>query len=131
MAEVVTRRIKRYLAEDEKFSTLPDIMLIDGGAVHASVVKRTIEELGVSLPVFGMLKDEKHRTKELCTPDGEGVGLAASPAVFALIGTIQEETHRFAVEYHRNLRSKSMLEGSGAKPKTGKKEKPSEVEETD
>ncbi|MCL2248484.1 MAG: excinuclease ABC subunit UvrC [Oscillospiraceae bacterium] len=117
MAEVVTRRIKRYLAEDEKFSTLPDLMLIDGGAVHASVVKKTIEELGVSLPVFGMVKDEKHRTKELCTPDGEGVGLAANPAVFALIGTIQEETHRFAVEYHRNLRSKSMLEGSGTKPK--------------
>ena len=111
MAEVVSRRIKRYLAEDEKFSVLPDIMLIDGGANHASVVKKAIEALGVDIPVFGMVKDEKHRTKELCTPDGEGVGLAANPAVFALIGTIQEETHRFAIEYHRALRSKSMLEG--------------------
>ncbi|MCL2222266.1 MAG: excinuclease ABC subunit UvrC [Oscillospiraceae bacterium] len=111
MAEVVTRRIKRYLAGDEKFSTLPDLMLIDGGANHASRVKKTIMQLGVDIPVFGMVKDEKHRTRELCTPDGEGVGLAANPAVFALIGTIQEETHRFAVEYHRNLRSKSMLEG--------------------
>jgi len=127
MAEVVSRRIKRYLAGDEKFSTLPDFMLIDGGANHATVVKNTIDALGVDIPVFGMVKDEKHRTKELCTPAGEGVGLAANPAVFALIGTIQEETHRFAVEYHRSLRSKSMLEGSELKVKKSRK-KPAQAE---
>jgi len=109
MAEVLSRRIKRYLANDEKFSVLPDIILIDGGANHASVVRKTLDDLGVELPVFGMVKDEKHKTRALVTPDGEEIGLAANPAVFALIGTIQEEAHRFAVEYHRNLRSKSML----------------------
>lgn len=112
MAEVVSRRIKRYLAGDEKFLPLPDIMLIDGGANHASVAGKTLADLNITLPVFGMVKDEKHKTRALVSPDGEEIGLAANPAVFALIGTIQEEAHRFAVEYHRKLRSKTMLEGS-------------------
>jgi excinuclease ABC subunit C len=109
MSEVVSRRIKRYFAGDEKFSPLPDIMLIDGGANHASVVNKLLTELDITVPVFGMVKDEKHKTRALVTPDGEEIGLAANPAVFALIGTIQEEAHRFAVEYHRNLRTKTML----------------------
>jgi len=54
-----------------------------------------------------MVKDDKHRTRALVSPDGMEIGLSANPSVFALIGTIQEETHRFAVEYHRKLRSKS------------------------
>jgi excinuclease UvrABC nuclease subunit len=109
MAEIVSRRIKRYLDGDEKFSVLPDIMLVDGGANHAATVKKTLEAVNVPLPVFGMVKDSKHRTRALVSPDGEEIGISANPAVFALIGTIQEETHRFAVEYHRKLRSKSML----------------------
>ena len=110
MAEVVTRRIKRFLAGDEKFTPLPDVMFIDGGTNHASVTYKVLADAGVKVPVFGMVKDEKHKTRALVSPDGEEIGLAANPAVFALIGTIQEEAHRFAVEYHRNLRSKSMLE---------------------
>ena len=109
MAEVVSRRIKRFIAGDEKFQPLPDIILIDGGANHASVVRKVLLELEVLLPVFGMVKDEKHKTRALVTPDGEEIGLAANPAVFALIGTIQEEAHRFAIEYHRSLRTKTML----------------------
>ena len=109
MAEVVSRRIKRYLAGDEKFKPLPDIMLIDGGANHASVVRRALLELDVSLPVFGMVKDDKHKTRALVSPDGEEIGLSANPAVFSLIGTIQEEAHRFAIEYHKKLRTKTML----------------------
>ena len=109
MTEMVTRRIKRYLANDEKFSSLPDIMLIDGGATHALVIRNALAKLDIALPVFGMVKDDRHRTRALVTPDGDEIGLAANPAVYALIGTIQEEAHRFAVEYHRNLRSKTML----------------------
>ena len=109
MAEVVSRRIKRYLAGDEKFIPLPDIMLIDGGANHVSVIRKTLTDLDVFLPVFGMVKDEKHKTRALVTPNGEEIGLAANPAVFALIGTIQEEAHRFAIEYHKSLRTKTML----------------------
>jgi excinuclease UvrABC nuclease subunit len=122
MVEVVSRRIARNLEGDEKFLILPDIMLIDGGANHAAIVHKTLCEAGVSLPVFGMVKDGKHRTRALVSPHGEEIGLAANPAVFALIGTIQEETHRFAVEYHRNQRSKNsykskldLIDGVGEK----------------
>jgi len=117
MAEVVSRRIKRYLANDEKFKPLPDLMLIDGGTNHASVVRKILSELDVPLPVFGMVKDDKHKTRALVTPDGDEIGLAANPAVFALIGTIQEEAHRFAIEYHKNLQSKTMLNKKGGSSK--------------
>jgi len=107
MAEVISRRIDRFTEGDERFSELPDIMLIDGGAAHAATALRVLEAAGVSVPVYGMVKDDKHKTRALVSPEGEEIGLAANPAVFALIGTIQEETHRFAVEYHRSLRSKN------------------------
>ena len=122
MAETLLRRMNRYIDGDEKFSKLPDVIFVDGGAAHASVARTILQELGLSLPVFGMVKDDKHKTRALVSPDGEEIGLAANPAVFALVGTIQEETHRFAVEYHRNLRSKSnykskldVIEGVGDK----------------
>jgi len=107
VAEAVSRRIARYTDGDERFSQLPDVMLIDGGASHASVARKVLGEAGISLPVFGMVKDDRHKTRALVSADGEEIGLAGNPAVFALIGTIQEETHRYAVEYHRSLRSKS------------------------
>jgi len=109
MREAVSRRLKRFLAGDEKFKPLPDLMLIDGGKNHVSVISKLLKELELSIPVFGMVKDDKHKTKALVTPDGEEIGLSANPAVYALIGTIQEETHRFAIEYHKNLRTKTML----------------------
>lgn len=122
MAEVVTRRIERYQKADEKFSALSDLMLIDGGANHAKAVKKVLEEAGVGVPVYGMVKDDRHRTRALISPDGEEIGISANPAVFALIGSIQEETHRFAVEFHRSLRSKNSfkskldeIEGIGEK----------------
>jgi len=122
MAEAISRRISRYADGDEKFSKLPDLLLVDGGAVHAATAMKVLNEAGVVLPVFGMVKDEKHRTRALVSPDGEEIGLSANPAVFALIGSIQEETHRFAVEHHRSLRSKSSyksrldnIEGVGEK----------------
>ena len=122
MREVVARRIARYAAGDEKFGALPDLMLIDGGASHASVARDVLREAGVELPVYGMVKDDKHRTRALVSAGGEEIGLSGNPAVFALIGTIQEETHRFAVSYHRNLRSKNsykskldLIEGVGEK----------------
>ena len=122
MEEAVSRRIARYVDNDEKFRILPDLMLIDGGAVHASAARNVVLGAGIDLPVYGMVKDDRHRTRALVSPDGEEVGLSVNPAVFALIGTMQEETHRFALEYHRELRSKSsykskldVIEGVGEK----------------
>ena len=122
MSEAITRRFARYIAGDAKFAELPDILLVDGGAGHASAARLAMRAAGVSVPVFGMVKDERHRTRALVSPDGEEIGITANPAVFTLIGKIQEETHRFAVEYHRDTRSKSSykskldaIEGVGGK----------------
>ena len=63
---------------------------------------------GISVPTFGMVKDDRHRTRELVSADGLERGISGNPAVFALIGTIQEETHRFAITYQRSLRGEQM-----------------------
>ena len=101
MEQVLTRRFRRYLDGDEKFRDLPDLLLIDGGENHAKVAVKVLETLGLSIPVFGMVKDDRHRTRALVTPEGREIGIQANQAVFSLIGQIQEETHRFAIEFHR------------------------------
>ena len=105
MEQVLTRRFQRYLEGDEKFSDRPDLLLIDGGLEHVRVARRVLEAMGLDIPAFGMVKDDRHRTRALVHPDGREIGIQAVPAVFALIGQIQEETHRFAIEYHRQLQS--------------------------
>jgi excinuclease ABC subunit C len=105
MHEAVSRRFARYTRDDEKFNELPDLLLIDGGENHAEIAGRVLADMQISLPVLGMVKDERHRTRALVFPDGREVGITGNPAAFALIGNIQEETHRFAIEYHRSLRS--------------------------
>ena len=121
MAEVIQRRFARYMEGDEKFSELPDILLIDGGAVHASVAQKAMRETGVDVPTFGMVKDDRHRTRALVTPEGREIGIDAKPYVFSFIGTIQEETHRFAIEYNRSLRSKKYGSSLDAIPGVGEK----------
>ena len=105
MEQVLTRRFRRYLDGDEKFSDKPDLLLIDGGWEHVKVAARVLETLNLDIPAFGMVKDDRHRTRALVHPDGREIGIQAIPAVFALIGQIQEETHRFAIEYHRQLQA--------------------------
>ena len=105
MEQVLTRRFRRYLDGDEKFSAQPDLLLIDGGLEHVRVARRVLEALHLDIPAFGMVKDDRHRTRALVHPDGREIGIQAVPAVFSLIGQIQEETHRFAIEYHRQLQA--------------------------
>jgi len=105
----VSRRLARYQEGDAAFSPLPDLMLIDGGAVHAAAAQREIAAAGLPIPVFGMVKDDRHRTRALCAPDGAEIAIRAQPALFSLIGRIQEETHRFAIAYHRKLRGKKTV----------------------
>lgn len=107
MAEVLGRRFRRYLDGDERFSALPDLLLVDGGAGQAGTARDVVTALGLAVPVFGMVKDDRHRTRALVSPAGEEIGIRSNPALFALIGQIQEETHRFAVEYHRSRRAKT------------------------
>lgn len=107
MKQVLTRRFRRYLDGDEKFNARPDLLLIDGGGNHVRVACRVLETMGLDIPAFGMVKDDRHRTRALVAPDGREIGIQAIPAVFALIGQIQEETHRFAITYHHESHSKS------------------------
>jgi len=107
MYQAVSRRFRHYAQGDEKFSPLPDLLLIDGGEIHASTARQAAQEYGISVPIFGMVKDDRHRTRALITPEGREIGISSNQAVFALIGSIQEETHRSAIEYQRKLRSES------------------------
>lgn len=108
MHQVVKRRFVHYQAGDKGFDEAPDLLLIDGGVNHAKVAVAALEELNLSFPVFGMVKDDRHRTRALVTPDGREIRIDNNQAIFALIGNIQEETHRFAITYHRQLRSKRL-----------------------
>ena len=107
MYQAVYRRFRHYAEGDEKFAPLPDLLLIDGGDTHAAVAVQAQLDLGLCVPTFGMVKDDRHRTRALISPEGQEIGISQNQAVFALIGGIQEETHRFAIEYQRSLRSEN------------------------
>lgn len=121
MYQAVYRRFKHLVDGDESFCPGPELLLIDGGDRHAAMAKAAVQELGLSLPIFGMVKDDRHRTRALVTPEGQEIGISSNQAVFALVGSIQEETHRFAIEYQRSLRNESYssaldrIEGVGPK----------------
>lgn len=108
MREVLTRRFRRYLDGDEKFKERPDLLLIDGGEMHARAAQEALWQLGLTdIPILGMVKDDRHRTRALMTPDGNELGIQQSPPLFTLIGRVQEEVHRFAITYHREKHTKS------------------------
>lgn len=124
MHQVIKRRFLHYLSKDAGFEKMPDVLLIDGGIAHANTAVQALSELNLTIPVFGMVKDDRHRTRALVTLDGKEISIDANPSIFAFIGNIQEETHRFAITYHRSLRSKRLhyseldhIAGIGAKRK--------------
>jgi len=120
MEEVLTRRFTRYLDEtsggadvnnpDGKFSKLPDLLFVDGGKGQVSSALKALDGLGLAsaVPVCGMVKDENHRTRGLFFV-GREINLPRASEGYKLIVRIQDEVHRFAVEYHRRLREKSQI----------------------
>lgn len=106
MDQVLTRRFRRYLEGNEKFNVLPDVILMDGGLGQVGIACRVLAQAGLEVPVFGMVKDGRHRTRALVAPDGREIGLQAQPAIFALVGRIQEETHRYAITFHHASHNK-------------------------
>ena len=96
MREALDRRLSHLEDVDGSFSRLPDLILLDGGRGHVGVIRQLMEERGLDIPVFGMVKDDFHKTRALCTEDGE-ISIARENAVFLLIYRIQEEVHRFTV----------------------------------
>ena len=110
MQEVLSRRFRRYLDGDAGFAARPDLLLIDGGETHARAVRQALAALGIfDIPILGMVKDDRHRTRALMTPDGQELGIQQSPPLFALIGRIQEEVHRFAIAFHHESHTKRMV----------------------
>lgn len=122
MAEVVDRRLSEYKnGEDEAFSKLPDLILLDGGKGQLSAVKKVISAHGLDIPVYGMVKDSKHKSSAI-TDSGDTIAIKGNKSAFTLITAIQDEVHRFAIKYHRDRRNKSMknsellsIEGVGEK----------------
>ena len=96
MREALERRLEHLSDEEGSFSRLPDLILLDGGRGHVGVVREMMAERGLDIPVFGMVKDDFHKTRALCTEDGE-ISIARENAVFVLVYRIQEEVHRFTV----------------------------------
>ena len=108
MRQVVQRRFVNCREGEKGFDVKPDLLLIDGGITHANTALEVLRQLELNIPVFGMVKDDRHRTRALVTPEGKEIRIDNNQIVFALIGSIQEETHRFAITYHRQLRSKRL-----------------------
>ena len=122
MHQVIQRRFTHYLQKDDGFEVLPSILLIDGGVTHAVTALNALQALNIDIPVFGMVKDNRHRTRALVTPQGQQIRIDNQQNIFSFIGRIQEETHRFAISFNRKLRTKrisrSELDGiSGIGPK--------------
>ena len=138
MAEMILRRLTHardeealietgeLTREEAKFLPLPDCIFLDGGKGHLSVITELLELTDTDIPLFAMVKDDHHRTNILLKNDGSRVDLKRNSAEFRLVASIQEEVHRFAIEYHRKLRAKkmkgsSLCEIEGVGDKTAKK----------
>ena len=108
MQEVLYRRFENFLNQKEKWHTKPSLVLIDGGIGHVNIAKEVLKDLGIDIPIAGMVKDESHRTRGLIYK-GEEITFKKSDESFKLITRIQDEVHRFAIEYHRKLKKHSTL----------------------
>ena len=114
MAEVLTRRFDEYYKnpdENEGFGKLPDLILLDGGKGQVAAVKEVLQSKNIDVPLFGLVKDDKHKTRAVT---GEGGEIALSPgrSLFAFLAKMQDEVHRFAIGYHHSRRSKNTFKSS-------------------
>lgn len=124
MEEVVTRRLRHSLENPKGgFGTLPDLILADGGITQIRAIKSAMETVGVEIPVFGMVKDDKHSTRALI--DENRIEFLISEKLFNFITNLQDEVHKTAIEYHRKVRDKEMtkskldyIDGIGEKKRT-------------
>lgn len=114
MREVLSRRFDEYFKykdkkADEGFGKLPDLILLDGGKGQVSVVKEVLMEKNLQIPLFGMVKDSKHKTRAI-TGDGGEIAINSTRSAFTLVSEIQEEVHRFSVGFHHKKHTKRGLE---------------------
>ena len=108
MAEVLERRFRHYLdpeETDEGFKRLPDLILLDGGKGQVSAVAQVFDELDINVPLFGMVKDNRHRTRAIAAAGGE-ISVTEKRSAFMLLTRIQDEVHRFSITFQRNKHRK-------------------------
>ena len=122
--EVLIRRFKRFKEGDPSFMPMADLILMDGGIGQVNAAKKAAADAGVDVAIVGLAKDKSHRTRAIVLEDGREIPLRSNQILYKYAGMVQEEVHRFAIEYHRNLRGKSMvksaldnIEGIGPKRK--------------
>lgn len=114
MAEVISRRFDEYYKAEDKtegFGKLPNLILLDGGKGQVAAVKQVLERMSISVPLFGMVKDDKHRTRAV-TGDGGEIAISSKRALFTFLSKMQDEVHRFAIGYHHARRSKNTFKSS-------------------
>ena len=114
MAEVLTRRFEEYYKEKESgegFGRLPDLILLDGGRGQVRAVQEVLDRMKISVPLFGMVKDDKHRTRAV-TGDGGEISIQSKRQLFTFLSKMQDEVHRFAIGYHHSRRSKNTFKSS-------------------
>lgn len=109
LEEMLTRRLARAQKGDPAFATLPDIIFMDGGLGQVSSARKAMAATGFDIPVVGLAKDDSHRTRAVVFVDGSELDLKERPLLFKYAGTIQEEVHRFAIDYHRGLHGKRAI----------------------
>lgn len=109
MQEVIRRRFQHYKDGDESFSTLPDLILLDGGKGHVSAVQEVLDEMGIDVSLFGLVKDDKHRTRAIAKEGGE-IQVNANKNLFSLLTNIQDEVHRFSISFQRQQHKKKQYE---------------------
>ena len=107
MTEVILRRMSHLDDSTGSFAQMPDLILLDGGATHVSVTKRALSENGINVPVFGMVKDEHHKTRTIVT-ENEEISIAKEQSVFVFVYKLQEEVHRFTVSKMDNAKRKTL-----------------------
>ena len=111
MREVLARRLKHLEDENGSFSEFPDLILLDGGRGHVVTVRALLQEMELDLPVFGMVKDDFHKTRALCT-ENEEIAIAREQQVFQLIYRIQEEVHRYSVSRMEQAKGRTLTTSS-------------------
>lgn len=112
MREVLERRFKHGLDENETnegFSRMPDLILLDGGKGQVNAVEPILREMGVTVPIFGMVKDNNHRTRAIAT-SGSEISISGTKSAFMLVTRIQDEVHRFSITYQRSKHRKQSYE---------------------
>ena len=113
MREVLYRRFKEYLSPDctdEGFKRLPDLIFLDGGKGHVDAVKPLLEELKIDVPLFGLVKDDRHHTRAVISSGGEEIQIAKSRTVFSLLTKLQDEVHRYTITFQTSKRSAHIRE---------------------